>query len=300
MKTYILGSGGIGGYFGGKLAKSGADVTFVARGEHYKAIKKDGLQLNTTDGNFTIKPAKIIEKIVDIKDADLIILATKTYDTISVCEELAKNIDKNTIILTLQNGINNDEIVREILPNNLVIPGLAYVITAKTAPGVISQTGGMKKIVFGDRDNAYTKQIKQIEKLLKAAEIDANVSKDITSDLWQKFIFISAFSGMTALCRSNIGKIRENKLTRDLYIQCIQETIDVAVSLNVNLPDAILENIMNITDNTAAQAKSSLLIDIENDKPSEIVSLNGTVSRLGLEQGVATPINLLIFSVLQL
>lgn len=300
MKIYIVGSGGVGGYFGGKLAAADLDVTFVARGEHFKAIKKNGLQVNSIDGNFSINPAKVIDSFDKISNPDLILFTVKSYDTLSVAEQLKPVVNKNTTIITFQNGINNDLLIRTVLPDTSVHPGVAYVISAKAEPGVIAQTGGLKKLIFADRENQNQKKLKEIAKLMKKAEIDANLATDINAELWKKFIFISAFSGMTALCRKPIGVIRDNRLTRDMYEQCVNEAIDIARSLEVNLAEDIFDTVMTITDNTAAEAKSSLLIDLENNRQTEIVALNGEICRLGLENGIPTPINQTIFSVLQL
>lgn len=300
MKTYILGSGGIGGYFGGKLAQAGADVTFVARGEHYQAMKAHGLALRTTDGNFVINPVNVINSIGQIENPDLIILAVKAYDLDDVAKQLATVITKNTVILTTQNGITGDLIINEILPNTIILAGVAYIITAKTAPGEITQSGGLKKIIVGDRSQSHEQALENVVKELQDAGINAVKSEDIVKDMWQKFIFISAFSGMTALCRSSIGPIRENALTRDLYEKCVNEAINVAKSLDVALPETIFEDVMKITDATQADAKSSLLHDVENGKQTEIIALNGTLCRLAIEQGIDTPVNQMIFSVLQL
>ncbi len=300
MKIYIVGSGGVGGFFGGKLAAAGLDVTFVARGDHYKAMKDNGLTVNSTDGDFLVTPVKAIDSIDKITHPDLIIFTVKSYDTLAVAEQLKKVVTKNTTIITFQNGINNDLLIKTVLPDTSVHPGVAYVISAKTAPGIITQSGGLKKLIFGDRENQNQKTLKEIEKIMKSARIDATLTTNITSELWKKFIFISAFSGMTALCRKPISIVRDNSLTRSMYEQCVAEAIEIAKCLGIELPDTIFDTIMTITDNTAADAKSSLLVDLEHDRPTEIVALNGELCRLGLENGIPTPINQTIFSVLQL
>lgn len=291
MKIYIIGTDGVGGYLGGKLTKAGNDVTFVARGEFYEVMKKDGLTVKTTDGNFVINPVQVIDNISKIEEPDLVIVSVKTYDTQNVAQELNKYISSKTIIITFQNGIQNDLQLKQYINQGNVYPGVAYIISSKEKAGVISQTGGLKRFIFGDRTKANSPELMQIEKIFKESDIDTILSDDIEAELWKKYVFINAFSGFTALCRSDIGKIRSNDSVYDLYKRCVRESISVADKLKINLPKTIFEDVITITDNTAPNSKSSLLIDIENLRKNKIETLNGTLVSVAKEHNIDVPIN---------
>lgn len=300
MKIYVVGSGGVGGYFGGLLAKAGNDVTFVARGEHYQAIKENGLTVKSVAGGFEIKPTQVIESVSEIVNPDLIIFTVKTYDTDSTAKELASVVNEDTVIITFQNGVDNDNQIKKYVKNAQVYPGVAYVISTRTKPGVIEQTGGLRKLIFGDRNNLGNPKLRELEKLMKNAGIDAIASDDITRDLWKKFMFIVAFSGVTAVCRSSIGKVLSNQLTKSLYERCLREAVVVAKAMKVNVADDAFESIMTISGNTAPDSKSSLLVDIENNRNNEIETLNGTLVRFAEENKIDVPVNDLIYGAIKL
>lgn len=299
MKIYIVGTGGVGGYLGGKLANEGNDVTFVTRNKFYEAIKANGLKVNSTDGNFLIKPAQTINSIDQISDPDLIIFSVKTYDTQEIAKQLNNVINDNTYIITFQNGIENDIEIKKYLKKGKVFPGIAFVISAIGEPGVINQTGGPKKFKLGSRDRKPDEQLQRIQEIFLKAKIDTTISDDITRDLWIKYIFINAFAGFTAICRTNIGNIRKDKFSYDLYKQAINESIIVAKSIKVNLPITIFTDTVKLTETFTPESKSSLLIDIENNRKNEIETLNGTLVRLANAQKISIPINQMIYCALK-
>lgn len=300
MKIFIVGTGGIGGYFGGLLAKAGKDVTFVARGEQFNALKKNGLVVKSVVGNFEVKPVQVIESIAEIEFPDLILFTVKTYDTEEVAKELDKVTTNNTTIITFQNGVDNDLQIKKFIKKAKVYPDVAYVISSRTTPGVIEQTSGLRKLLFGDRINPNNQNLKDVEIMMKEAEVDAVASDDITRDLWKKFMFIVAFSGMTAICRSPIGKVLSDIQTKSLYERCLKEAISVARAVKVNIASDAFESIMTISGNTAPDSKSSLLVDIENGRRTEIETLNGNLVRLARENKIDIPINELIYRAIRL
>lgn len=300
MKIYVIGTGGVGGYFGGVLAKAGNDVTFVARGEHYLAIKEKGLTVKNVLENFTIKAAKAVQNISEIKNPELIIFTVKTYDTESVSKELGAVVNNDTIIITFQNGVDNDSEIKKQIKNASVYPGVAYLISSRKEPGVIEQVGGLRRLIFGDRNDKGNLKLKEIEQLMKQASIDAVCSDNITRDIWKKFMFIVAFSGMTAICRSPIGKILVDPVTKSVYERCAREAVEVAKAIGVNVANDAFETIMKTSTNTAPDSKSSLLIDIENKRKTEIETLNGTLVRFAKEKNIDVPINELIHAAIKL
>ena len=300
MKTYIIGSGGVGGYFGGLLAKAGNDVTFLARNEHFDQISKSGLQVKNVEEDFVVNPAKVIRSIDEMDNPDFIFFAVKTFDSVGIAKELDKVTSDKTTIITFQNGINNDEILSQNISKGKVYPGLAFVISTKTNPGIINQTGGFRKLIFGNRSRTCIKELHHIEQMMKESGIDATYSDNITRDLWRKYIFINAFSGMTAICRSNIGKVRDDAVAFSLYEDCVKESISVAKKMKIDLPDSIFEDVIKISTSTASDSKSSLLHDIENNRNNEIEVLNGTLVKLAEKYDVDVPINKMIYGAIKL
>lgn len=296
MKIYIVGVGGVGGYFGGVLAKAGLDVTFVARGENYKALKENGLTVKSIAGDFNVKPVQVINNISEIINPDLIIFSVKTYDTDDVARQLSGVVNKNTIILTFQNGVENDFQIKKFVEGAQVYPGLSYIITAKTSSGTIEQTGGPKKLIFGDRENSNDPRLKEIEKLMGDAGVNAVYSDDIERDMWKKFIYICSFAGITALHRINNEEILSNPEIEKQYEDCLRETISVAKAKGVTVSENAFEEAMATTNNTTPSAKSPLLLDIENGRKNEIETLNGTLVGFAKDLNIKVPVNELIYN----
>lgn len=290
MKIYIVGTGGVGGYFGGLMAKGGLDVTFVARGDNLRAIEKNGLLVKSVHGDFGINPAQVIGSIGAISNPDIVIFSVKTYATDEASVELGQVVTGKTIILTFQNGMDNDLRIKKNIPGVQVFPGAAFVIAARTAPGVIAQTGGLCKLIFGDREHAHNPDLAKIVQIMSAAGVNAVLSEDITGDIWKKFIYIVPFSGLTALFRSPIGVIRANQVQLGMYEAIVRECIAVAKQAGVKLPGTIFEDTMTLTRNTAPESKSSLLIDIERKRPTELSTLAGALVHLAHKLGVAVPV----------
>jgi 2-dehydropantoate 2-reductase len=300
MRIYVVGTGGLGGFFGGLLARAGMDVTFLARGEHYEAMKNRGLTVKSVIGDFQIKPARVVRSIAEIEEPGLILFAVKTYDTAEVAKQFANIVNKSTIIISFQNSVENDIEIKKYVKDAKVFPGLAFVASTRTAPGVIEQTGGARKLIFGDRESSSNEDLKKIQNIMLEAGIDAAVSDNITRDLWEKFIFICAFSGMTAICRSTIGEVLSDALARRSYEDCVREAIAVAKASGIDIPEAAFERVMQISQAFAPNSKSSLLVDVENGRKNEIETLNGALVRLGQSYKVSVPINQLIYSGIRL
>ena len=203
-------------------------------------------------------------------------------------------------MISLQNGVDSDQQIKNHIPDGKVYPGVAYLASTKTRPGLIEQTGGPRKFIFGDRLDPKNPRLIEVEKDMTEAEIDASVSDDIARDLWQKFMFIVAFSGMTSICRSPIGKVLQDSVTEGLYERCLKEAIQVARSMNIRVDDKVFENIMTTSRNFPPDSKSSLLVDIENHRRTEIETLNGSVVRLAKNKNIGVPLNELIYGAIKL
>ena len=291
MKISVIGVGGVGGYFGGLLAKAGADVEFVARGEHYQQLAAKGLKLNTVEGSFEI-PLRVVDRISKLKNTEVVLVTTKTYDNEAVAAELAEVVTADSVVIPIQNGISNDIFLQESLPLATVYPGLAYIISSRVAPGEVSQTAGPRTIIFGERKVAYNAQLSELEALMKSAGLLATASGDIERELWRKFAWLTTFAGMTSLCRCPIGPIVNDERALALLIKCLDEALAVAAAEGSAFSE---EERNEMVSKTAAyrtangESKSSMLVDLENRRRTEIESLNGTIVKIAKRHGIKVP-----------
>ena len=303
MKFAIIGVGGVGGFFGGLLARAGNNVTFVARGEQFDALRKQGLTVNTVEGNFTIERVNVVDTVAQLRSPDVVLITTKTYDLDGVADQLAEVIEPETIVIPVQNGIDNDLRLKARLPDARVHPGLAYIISTRTAPGLVEQTAGPRTIFFGDRRKVPNAQLQKLEELMRKAGILATCSPDIELELWTKFLWITTFGGTTAVCRSAIGPIVNDPEAFEWYVRCLDEGIAVAQAHGVPIDDEARAKIIEKSEHyrhTGTHAKSSLLVDLEHKRPTEIESLNGALRRLARKVNVPTPINESIYYAVKL
>ena len=301
MKIYVIGTGGLGGYFGGMLAKHGSDVTFLARGAHLTALKEEGLLINSVaSGNFKIQPAQLISTLDEIKEPDLIIYAVKTYSNQAIGKALRGKLKENTIVLTFQNDIDSDLEIQKVTGHQHVFPGIAYIISTKTKPGVIEQTGGPRKLFFGQRNNQANQELAKIAELFREAQIDATYLEDgVVAKLWEKYIFINAFSGFTAAYRKSIGPLRDDLFIWELYQKCMQETLRLAQSQGIQFEKDIVGQYLDFTKNMGSHGNSSLYHDVIHQGPNELEALNGTICRLGKEKGIEVTINQLLYTLIK-
>jgi 2-dehydropantoate 2-reductase len=298
-----VGTGGIGGYFGGLLARGGYDVTFLARGEHLSALQSHGLRLETVTGNFEVKNVQATDSVDGHKPFDVVLFCVKSYDNVTAAKTIAEAVSNNTVVLSIQNGIDNDREIQELLPASTVYPGLAAINSARTAPGVIKQVGGPCTIAFGDPANSTNQVLQDIALDMQKITIKATASAQIERDQWDKFIFVVAFGGMTALCRTPIGPVLNDPIAFDLYQRCVRETIAVAEAGNGNIdPQAFNRTMERIEPYRVEQANAtaSLLLDVLANRPTEIETLNGAVVRRAEQHNMDVPVNSMIYSAIRL
>lgn len=295
MKIAIIGTGGVGGYFGGKLAKAGFDVTFLARGEHLKAIQKNGLTIKSIQGDFKLDSVKATEKIDIIGLVDFVILGVKAWQIKDITKDLITIIKKDTIVLPLQNGVLAAEELKETIKQENIIGGLCRIISKIDSPGVINHFGIEPTIVFGELDNSKTERINIVKSIFDKAEINAKISDDIISDLWKKFIGICV-SGLLAVTKTTYGELREFKETRQLMIELLTEIYKLSQKIGIKIePDFIIKTTAFI-DSFPYDSTSSLTRDVWEGKPSEIEYQNGTVVKLAEKHGIDTPINRFVYN----
>jgi 2-dehydropantoate 2-reductase len=301
MKIAVIGSGGIGGFYGGRLAHAGADVTFVARGKHLEAMRKQGLLIeNAAQGNIHLPKVKVTDNPETIGHVDLVLIAVKLWDLESAAQAFKPIVAAHTAILSLQNGVIKDDILTRLFGNKSVMGGVAYVATQIKRPGVISQTGKLQRIVFGEYDGTQSKRAQALLDLALKAELQAELSTDIRRTLWEKYTFLVGLSGTTTTMRQTIGPIRDNPQTRTFLHDMMKEVVAVGRAHGVSLPDNFADQQLAFTDTFPAETTSSMHHDIEGGKPLEVEWLSGGVVTLGARVGVPTPVNRAVWDTLTL
>jgi len=297
MKIAIIGTGGVGGFFGGKLARAGYDVTFLARGEHLKAMQQNGLTVKSIQGDFTIAPVNATDSIKAIGSADLIILALKAWQVKDIAKDLGDLAGSETMILPLQNGVATTDELKEQIKQDNMIGGLCRIISKIDSPGVINHSGIEPTIVFGELDNAETARIKRLKAVFDHAEIKARISDDIIADLWKKFIPICV-SGLLAVTGTTYGELRELKETRKLMMELLDEIFRLSQKIGIRIESDFVDKAVAFIDSFPYHSTSSLTRDIREGKPSELEYQNGTVVKLAEKFKVETPVNRFVYSCL--
>jgi 2-dehydropantoate 2-reductase len=294
MKTAIIGSGGVGGYFGAKIASAGHDVTFLARGAHAAAMKLKGLQIKSVDGDFHLEQVKLKESIAEMEPADLVLLGVKAWQIKEIREELKAIVHDKTMIVPLQNGLlAADELVKAIDQKN-ILAGLCRIMSKIEEPGVIHHWGVTPAIVFGELNKTITPRVQQLNEFLSSAGIESFVSDDMEMELWKKFIPICV-SGLLAVTRTNYGELRELPETRRMMIDLMEENFALAQKLEINITRDFMDKAIAAIDRLPYDSTSSLTRDVLQCKPSEIYYQNGTAVKLGEELGIPTPVNRFVF-----
>ncbi len=301
MKIVVMGSGGLGGLYGARLAHAGCDVTFVARGEHLAAMKRNGLLIeNEALGNLHLPKVNVVEDPSAAGPADLVIIAVKLWGTEAAARAVKPIVGQDTAVLSLQNGVTKDDILRAEFGEKAVMGGVAYVATHIARPGVICQTGKLQRLVFGEYDGRRSARAETLLAHLLRAGIQAELSDDIRRTLWEKYSFLVGLSGTTATMRMPIGAIRKNPQTRAFLFEILKETVAVGRALGVALPENYAEDRLAFADSVPESMTSSMHHDLERGNPLEVAWLSGGVVQLGQKAGVPTPANRAVWDILAL
>lgn len=302
MRIAIVGAGAVGGYYGALLARTGVDVSFVARGKHRDAIRSNGLHIvGSVQGDFVVQvPAE--SDPAAIGPVDVVILAVKTYDNASAFPLVAPLLGPDTCVLTLQNGVDSAGDLAAVVGERRVIAGPTYVATAIEAPGVIRQTGSHRRIVFGEvfePSSEVSPRVRDLAALMVAADIHAEPVADARVPLWEKFVYLAPFAAFTGATRKPIGAIWQDDEARATFMAAVAEVEAVARATGIRISDDIRESIATYTGGIPPTTRSSLLIDLQAGKPIEVESLPGSVVRRGRAAGVPTPIMRGLYAVLK-
>lgn len=301
MKLAIMGSGGLGGLYGGRLAHAGYDVSFVARGAHLAAMQQDGLLIESdAHGNLHLPRVSVTDDPATIGVVDYVLLAVKLWDTAAAARAIEPIVGPHTAILSLQNGVTKDDVLRREFGEAAVMGAVAYVATHIARPGVIRQTGPMQRFIFGEYDGRRSQRAEALLQALVRAGIQAELSDDIRRTLWEKYVFLVALSGTTASMRSTIGPIREHPQTRAFLHDLLEETVAVGRAHKVNLPEDYADQRLAFLDTVPATMTSSMHHDLESGNRLEVAWLSGGVVQLGRDVGVPTPANRAVWDILAL
>ena len=299
MKIAIMGSGGVGGYYGGLLAVAGQEVTFIARGAHLQALRDKGLQIKSVHGDLAVSPAKATDHPGEIAAVDLVIVATKTYHTHEAAQAIKPLIGANTVVMSLQNGIDAAERIGSIVGMEHIIGGATWLSAALEAPGRIGQYSQFRRIVLGELDGRSTPRAQAIASVLATTPAVIELVPNIRQVLWTKFVFISAISALGGLTRVAIGEYRQVPEAREVLAEAMAEVAAVAKAIGVTLDANIIAKTLSFVDASAPDIRPSMQRDLEAGRMSELESLIGVVVRLGKEHGVPTPVMRLAYALLK-
>jgi len=293
-----MGPGGVGGYFGARLAAAGNDVTFVARGAHLAAMQARGLRLDSDIGKLHLNPVKAVANAGDIAAADAIIFAVKMRDTESAAESLRPLVTKGAAIFTFQNGVESAERIGRIVGAGNVVEGAARIASNIPEPGVVKQIGKFAMLEFGERDGKPSARTSAFHEACVAADIDAKLTDNISRTLWLKFAMLAPVAGMTALTRGPLGPIRKTPESYALLKAAVEETVAVGMALKTGLEKEDATNTVKLIDALPDAMMASMCHDLLGGKPIEVRGLSGAVARLAKEAGVATPTHAFIAAAL--
>ncbi len=296
MRVAVVGAGGVGGYIGGRLALAGNDVIFIARGAQLKAIQAAGLKVKSINGDFEVRVAAT-DRPDTVGPVDLVVFAVKSYDTETAAEQIRPLVGPNTAVLTVQNGVDNEEKLVRIFGPDRVLGGVVYIDSFIVAPGVIAHTDG-GRVVFAELDGRPSERAVLIKKTLDAAGIPAEISEDIAKVKWTKLLFNCALNAMTALARCYHTDILQTPEGREVFIGLMREAEAVARARGISLDPDVVEKIVERAERLPP-SRSSMLYDVLSGKPLEVDALNGVIVRYGRELGIPTPFNQALYGTLK-
>lgn len=299
MRIAIMGSGGVGGYFGARLAAAGHEVAFIARGEHLKAIRERGLRVESPKGDLHLASVRATDRPREIGEVESVFFAVKMYDTEPAAEAVRPLLGPDTPVVTFQNGVESVALLSRTFGRDRVMGGVAYVAAAIGEPGVIRHTA-MGRLIFGEIGGGGTARAAALHEACASAAIEATLSDRIEIDIWEKFVRLAVFSGMCALTRSSIGAIRSDPDLLGMLSAALDETFAVARAKGIALRPDLMGEIRKMVHDLPPESKASMLEDLERGKPLELPWLSGAVVRLGRETGVPTPIHSFISTALKL
>jgi 2-dehydropantoate 2-reductase len=284
MRNAIFGAGGAGGYFGGRLAQAGEDVTFIARGDQLRALREHDLRVGSVKGDFEVRPVQAADNPADLGEVDVVIVGVKAWQVPEAAQAMRPSIGPRSYVLPLQNGVEASAQLAEVLGSDRVLGGLARIFSFVVEPGHIRHVGGPASVEFGELDNRPSERTGRLREVFARAEVTAEISPDIRVALWEKFMFIAP-----------IGTLRDLPETRGMLEQGMREVFNVARAKEIPLPDDAVARTMAFLDSQPPVGTASMQRDLVAGRPSELGAWNGAVVRLGRQAGVATPLHTFLY-----
>jgi 2-dehydropantoate 2-reductase len=297
MRIAVMGTGAVGGYFGAKLAAAGHQLAFIARGRHLQALRQNGLRVTCQNGNLQIDKAQFTDDTATIGNVDLILFCVKSYDTEVAAEQIKQLVRDQTLILSLQNGVDNPDKLARVFDPGQILPSVVYVGAQLTSPGVITQSNG-GRIIFGQIDDTVSESSKSLRQILSNAGIPCELSADIQKIQWTKLLWNAPFCAISCLAHANVKQIVESESLTALALDCMTEVQGAARARNIDLRREQFDEIMTFS-RTLGEFKPSMLQDLEAGKPLEYEAFNGIVVQTLRQAGAPAPINQVFYATLK-
>jgi 2-dehydropantoate 2-reductase len=289
MKILVMGTGGVGGYYGGLLAQQGNEVTFISRGAHLYAIRHEGLKVKSIHGDFSVLPANATDDPARAEPVDLVLFCVKTYNTDEAAQAILPAVGPQTVVLSLQNGVDAAERIGAIVGLEHVVGGATWLSSAVESPGVIKQISQFRRIVFGELAGGRSERIQSIFQVLNPTGVTVEISESIQKVLWTKFVFISAVSSVGSLTRLPMGEYRSIPETRFLLSSIMHEVEALARAQGIALDEDVVAKSLEFIDNSGPHIKPSMQLDVESGRRTELESMVGVIGRKGRKLNIPTP-----------
>ncbi|MBW0107460.1 2-dehydropantoate 2-reductase [Pseudonocardia sp. KRD-182] len=291
MRIAVMGAGGVGGYFGGRLAAGGHDVAFVARGAQLQALRGGGLRIESPLGDLHLPQVTVTNDPAELEPVDLVLFGVKLWDTETAAEQLRPLLREGTAVVSFQNGVASDEVLGRVLGPEHVVGGICYIAATIAEPGLIRHSGSLQKLVFGEYDGTPSARVTAFRDACRESGIDVEISDRIEQAIWEKFVFLVGLSGTTSMTRTPIGPIREHPRSRAFLHDLMNEVVAVARAQGVDLPKEYADDRLAFVDGVPETMTSSMHHDLERGSRLEVQWLSGDVVERGTAVGVATPAN---------
>jgi len=298
MRIAIVGSGGLGGYFGGRLAAAGAEVSFLARGAHLEALRSRGLHIDSPNGNLHLPHVTATSDASEVGPVDVAFFAVKLYDTEAALPLLPPLVGPDTVVIPFQNGVESVDMLSHAIDRRHLAGGASYIQAALEQPGVIRHIA-LDRIIFGELDGTRTPRLERLFEACLEAGVTPILSEHIDVEIWSKFVHLTALSGMTAVTRSPVGPVRDDPDLFAMWQAALVETVAVARAKGIDLPRSIFDDLKTFVQQLPSQSGSSMLQDLERHRRLELPWLSGAVVRMGQALEVETPIHRFIATVLK-
>ncbi|WGV59236.1 2-dehydropantoate 2-reductase [Brevibacillus brevis] len=296
MKVLVLGAGGIGGYFGGRLVESGVDVTFLVRERRYKQLQERGLRIQSVHGDLLLEQPQLIQAGEEAGPFDVVLLSNKAYTLEDSVDAIAPYVGEDTVVIPLLNGIAHMEVLRDRFGRERVLGGLCFIETTLNADGDVVQTSPIHDAVFGEWEGGKSERVERMEQAFSKINGTMRASTNIQREAWHKYLFIATFSGITTLMNSAVGPIRESALGVELTRQLADEIASVMNALEAPIKPDIVDKQMETFQNQRPQTKSSMLRDMEKGLPVEADHLQGYLLERAEQKGVSTPLLKVVYN----